>query len=350
MSDVGGAVSVSSGRIASMDQFRGYAILGMLLVDYFENFSAATHQLHHHREFMTYADTIAPAFMFVVGMGMRLSFKRRVEKVGVKKARTDLMKRYAMLVLIAFTMYTGYLWDALMNIGLAGLLGVWVADRKPSLRIAAGLLLLALYQAIFSFTSYGGWLLGTVEYTSNSMPLIWKLIPFGPELVDCNINGGPIGHWSWLLMLLCGTVGYDILATATLRKILLGTLACGFAFAVAGWALHIPWTGAKAEWVFSKYYMTAPYALWASAICFFTMAAFYVLCDVLNVRIPTLTVLGMNPLFIYILQWCIMESAGRFIPHNTHNWVGIMAGFALLYGVCYGTAYYMYKRNIFVRL
>jgi predicted acyltransferase len=333
-----------------MDQFRGYAILGMLMVDYFECFHSATYQLHHHRDFMTYADTIAPAFMFVVGMGMRLSFKRRIQKVGVKQARADLMKRYAMLVLIAFTMYTGYLWDALMNIGLAGLLGVWVADRRPSLRIAAGLVLLALYQALFSFTSYGGWLLGTVEYTSNSLPTVWKLIPFGPELMDCNINGGPIGHWSWLLMLLCGTVGYDILATASPRKVLMGLLACGLAFAAAGWALHLPWPDVKAEWVFSKYYMTAPYALWGSAICFFTLAAFYVLCDMWRVEIPTLTVLGMNPLFIYILQWCIMESAGRFIPRSTQNWPAILAGFAVFYGGLYAIAYYMYRKNIFVKL
>jgi hypothetical protein len=58
----------------------------------------------------------------------------------------------------------------------------------------------------------------------------------------------------------------------------------------------------------------------------------------------------MNPLFIYILQWCIMESAERFIPHATSNWTGIMAGFALFYGVCYGTAYYLWKRGIFIKL
>ena len=46
--------------------------------------------------------------MFVVGMGMRLSFKRRAEKVGIPEARKGLMKRYLLLVLIAFFFYTGY--------------------------------------------------------------------------------------------------------------------------------------------------------------------------------------------------------------------------------------------------
>lgn len=340
----------SNGRIESMDQIRGYAILGMLLVDYFESFKASTPQLHHHMDFMTYADTIAPLFMFVVGMGMRLSIVRRIEKVGVREARRGLLQRYTMLVLIAFTLYTGYLWDALMNIGLAGLLAVWVADRKPAVRLGAGVAMLGLYQAIFSLTTYGGWLQRTVEYTEETMPLVWKLIPFGPTLIDCPINGGPLGHWSWLLMLLCGTIGYDIIATRNARRIVVGTLVWGAILASAGWALKMEWPGIKEAWPFSKYWVTAPFALWSSALCFFTLLAFYVLCDVLKLRVPTLSVLGMNALFIYIVQWCIMETSERFIPHDTTNWPGIMAGFALFFGLCYGIARYLYEKRIFVKL
>ncbi len=346
MSDDSGA----GGRIASIDQLRGYAILGMLLVDYFEAFKASTPQLHHHAEFMTYADTIAPLFMFVVGMGMRLSMTRRIAKVGVQDARRALLRRYIMLVLIAFTLYTGYLWDALMNIGLAGLLALWVADRKPAVRFGVGLAMLGLYQAVFSLTSYGGWLQHTVTYTDESMPLIWKLIPFGPELLECPINGGPLGHWSWLLMLLCGTIGYDLLATRDRRRIVAGTLAWGVGLSLAGWALKMEWPGVKDAWPFSKYYVTAPFALWSTALCFFALLAFHVLCDVLNLRIPTLSVLGMNALVIYIVQWCIMETAHRFLPRDTTNWVGILAGFALFFGVCYGTARFLYEKRIFVKL
>ena len=350
MSAIATATPASKGRIASIDQLRGYAILGMLLVDYFECYKISTQQLHHHSDFMTYADTIAPLFMFVVGMGMRLSIVRRLKTVGLGEARRELFKRYITLVLIAFTLYTGYLWDALMNIGLSGLVALWVVDKRPAVRIAAGLSLLGLYQAIFSFTTYGGWLLRTVKYTEETMPLIWKIIPFGPELVDCPINGGPLGHWSWVLMLICGTIAYDIMATKDTRKIVLGCLAWGIALSIAGWALKMPWTGVKEAWPFSKYWVTAPFALWGSGLCFFTLLAFYVVCDILNIRIPHLTVLGLNPLFIYILQWCIMESAERFIPEELASWPAILAGFAVFYGICYGTAYYLYRKNILIKL
>ena len=342
--------SVTEGRIASMDQIRGYAIFGMLLVDYFECFDASTEQLHHHRDYMTFADSIAPLFMFVVGMGLRLSMKRRIEKVGLDAARKGLLKRYALLVLIAFMLYTGYLWDALMNIGLAGLLALWVVDKKPSVRIAAGLVMLAAFQCAFSFTSYGAFLQGNAFYRGNHMPIVWRLIPFGPELVSCAINGGPIGHWSWLMMMLSGTVGYDILAKGDRKSIILGCLTWGIGLALAGWALRLPWPGIKEAWPFSKFWMTAPFALWGSGLCFFTLLVFYLICDVGRLRIPHLTVLGLNPLFIYILQWCIMETSERFIPRGIENWGTILGGFAVFYGVCYGTAYFMYRRNIFVKL
>ena len=333
-----------------MDQIRGYAILGMLLVDYFEAFKITTEQLHHHKDIMTFADTIAPLFLFVVGMGMRLSMKRRIEQSGLQQARRDLLKRYVLLVLIAFTLYTGYLWDALMNIGLASLIAIWFVDKKPAVRIGVAVAFLALYQAIFSFTSYGEWMLRTIEYKDETMPLIWKLIPIGTELVGWPGNGGPIGHWSWLLMLISGTIAYDIMATRDSRKIITGCILWGVVLSAAGWALHLEWPGVKEAWPFSKYWMTAPYALWASGLCFLTMFAFYVLCDVLKVRVPHLTAFGMNPLVIYILQWCIMETSHRFIPEETTNWFAIMAGFAVFYGICYGTAYTLYKRKIFVKL
>lgn len=337
-------------RIASMDQIRGYAIFGMLLVDYFEAFDASTEQLHHYKDHMTYADTIAPLFLFVVGMGMRLSMKRRVQQDGLGQARRDMLKRYLLLVLIAFTLYTGYLWDALMNIGLAGLIALWVADKKPVVRVGVAFGFVAVYQAVFSFTSYGGWMTRAIEYKGDTMPIVWKLIPIGTELVDWPGNGGPLGHWSWLFMLIAGTIAYDIMATRDTKKIVVGCFAWGAALSIAGWALHFAWPGLKEEWIFSKNATTAPYVFWSTGLSFFTMLAFYVVCDLIKVSVPHLTVFGMNPLAIYILQWCIMESAHRFIPEETTNWYGIMTGFALFYGVCYGTAYWMYRRKIFVKL
>ncbi|MCF6287352.1 MAG: heparan-alpha-glucosaminide N-acetyltransferase domain-containing protein, partial [Candidatus Hydrogenedentes bacterium] len=208
------AIPVSN-RIASLDQYRGYAIFGMLLVNFFGHYRTAWvtelsdswlkdglgfifgQQLHHHNEFMTYADTIAPIFMFVVGIGMRLSWTRRVKHVDPGAARKAMAKRYFTIVLIAFAIYSGWLWDALMSIGLAGLVAVLIVDKKWSIRIAYALGLVVAYQLIFSYTSYGEWLLRLGKYGRElDWPWISIFLPLRDVLLDVPINGGLLGHWS----------------------------------------------------------------------------------------------------------------------------------------------------------
>lgn len=354
-------------RILSMDQYRGYAIFGMLLVDYFGSYKAELlepnensgvlwvlahfwHQIHHpHGAGFTFADLIAPVFMFVVGMGMRLSMVRRMEKVGVKAARRDILKRYAVIVMLGFTIYTGYLWDALLNIGLAGMLVLWIVDKKPWQRLAWGVGLVSLYQFVCLYTSYGEIVHRSLKYTGETMPLIWKLIPFGPTLLEVPINGGPLGHWSWALMMIGGTIAYDILATKDRRKITLNFLAWGVILAVVGLALQAEWPGLKEAWPIAKSWASASYAFWATGLCFLNLLLFYYVCDVWGWEIPNLTVLGINPLAIYVLQWCICETGNRFIDENA-GWVYIFTGWLIFYGVCYGIARYLYEKKIYIKI
>ncbi len=126
---------------------------------------------------------------------------------------------------------------------------------------------------------------------------------------------------------------------------------------VVGWALAEPSIpGGKQPWAFSKYYMTAPFAFYLSGLCFFHLLVFHVVCDVFKIRVPHLTVLGRNPLVIYVLQWCIAQTLHRFVPgtpetaEGNTNWVLIFLGFGLFYGVCYGTAYFLFRKRIIVKL
>jgi predicted acyltransferase len=255
-------------RIASLDQYRGYAIFGMLLVNFFGHYKTEWvkdigegstndamifiyghlktaldfifgQQLHHHGEYMTYADTIAPIFMFVVGIGMRLSWTRRMKHSTAPEARKSMGKRYFTLVLIAFAIYTGWLWDALMNIGLAGLVALLIVDKRWSVRIAYALGLVVAFQLIFSYTSYGEWLLRMGKYGRDlDWPLITLFIPLRGDLMGVPINGGLIGHWSWAFMLIFGTIAYDIMATQDSKKIVTGLVGFGLALTIAGWGVR----------------------------------------------------------------------------------------------------------------
>jgi predicted acyltransferase len=506
-------------RIASLDEVRGYAIFGMLLVNFFGHYktewikvmedSALKEwlmwifgvQLEHHGEYMTYADTIAPLFMFVVGIGLRLSWLRRAGQMDAGLVRKATIKRFFTLVLIAFAIYQGWLWDALMSIGLAGLVAVWIVDRKPVVRIIYALGVLAAYQLVFSTTSYGEWLLRMGSYGRElDWPFITTFIPLRGDLLDCAINGGLIGHWGWAFMLIFGTIAYDIMATRDRTKVISGLLACGLALTVAGWgvsavgtkayykkaepyaaacmlegdfgvpnrifgkspgiftafakdnpdalealekrdlnkfstlmqneleaiaapdtyvlsvqtraALHMKkreWgpasgllkahpdyfteivagndeaakaleaTDSKAlgkalgeervreihntrtalprlgnAWVFSKNYVTMPFAFWATALGFFTLLAFYIVCDLMKLSVPGMRVIGQNPFFIYIFQSLTLEVYSQIQDlsdmQRTESALVVFGSFVIYFGLVYAMAFYFYKKKIYIKI
>jgi len=336
-------------RITAIDQLRGYAIFGMLLVNAKGLFSFGHQQLSHHREIFTYADSIAPLFLFVVGVGMRLSWLRRSVAEGPAETRKAMIKRYSILVLIAFAIYGGWLWDALMDIGLAGLIAVWLIDKKPQVRVAAAFILVAIYQAIVMFTVYGAWITRAIKFDGDNTPLLVKLIPLNDALFAVALNGGPLGPLSWCMMLLFGTLAYDLMAGDDRKKFVIGCLGWGLGLCAAGYLLHMPWGEFKAAWPISAYYMTAPFPLWATGLCFLQLLAFYVVCDIFKLRIPTFSEVGMNPLFIYILHLLLLDVIGGFDTPDMSLPVGILA-FLLFYGAFAALAWWMQRRRIYIKL
>jgi len=339
-------------RITAVDQLRGYAIFGMLVVNASGYFNFKTDQISHHRDWYSYADTIAPLFLFVVGMGMRLSWLKRAEKDGPTETRWAMAKRFTVLVLIGFTIYGGWIWDALTDIGLAGLLALFLIDKSAAIRIGAAFVYLGIYQAMYSWTIYGEWVTRAIKFTGNNavpVPALIKAIPQWDQLFAVSLNGGPLGPLSWVMMLLFGSLAYDLLASRDEKKFITGCLAWGIGLCVAAHLIHIPWGDAKPEWPNSAYHMTFPFPLWSTGICFLTLLAFYVICDKIGFEIPTFTALGMNPLFIYILQTLLLSSMGSFPIEGLTPTMGIIY-FALFYAAFAGLAWWMKERKIFVKI
>lgn len=352
-------------RLLSIDQLRGYAIFGMILVNAKGMFGVKVNQLSHHQDSFTYADTIAPIFMFVVGISMRLSWLRRSQVDGVAATRRAMVKRFSILVLIAFAIYMGWLWDALMDIGLAGLLAVMFIDKSPIVRAAVGCGVALLYQTLVSFTVYGPWIMRTGKLTDENMPYLFKWIPYQSTLFDVALNGGPFGPLSWCFILLLGTVAYDVLKSDDRRLIVTGCLFLGCGLCAAGWVMSIPWGETKTLWPISAYHMTLPFPLWSTGICFLTLLAFYLLCDVGRISIPTFNTVSMNALFIYIVQCVISETeAPKDIITSCYGWIqrpltestpslatplGI-CGILLYYGMLATLAHVLHRKKIYIRI
>ena len=74
--------AASPARIVSMDQFRGYTVAGMFLVNFVGGLAAFPEVLKHHNDhpYFSYADTIMPSFLFAAGFSYRLTTLRRLTR------------------------------------------------------------------------------------------------------------------------------------------------------------------------------------------------------------------------------------------------------------------------------
>jgi predicted acyltransferase len=312
-------------RIASMDQFRGFAILALIFVNHVGDFDSMPWMLHHHHEGMAINDVVAPMFLFMVGMGFRLSFLRRIEKEGLAQARWAAAGRYLFLTILGAAIYQGYWWDALTDIGLGGLIALCVIERSAAVRVGAAFAYLALFQTAFTRTGYGAW------------------------VMEHSLNGGPLGPLSWSFPLLMGSVAYDMMATKNLERIVRGCLTWGLALSAAGWALTFPWPGIKAAWPFTAYGMSALYPLYATGLCFLLLLGFVLLCDHFRLRVPHLSVLGVNPLVLYVTQLVVIEVGHLPIPRDA-SVAMVLLTFVPLYLIHYLLAWFLQRKHIIIKI
>jgi predicted acyltransferase len=320
-------------RHAFIDQCRGYAIFGMILVNVLGIFSCMPWMLKHHHEGFSYADHIAPMFMFVVGIGFRMSFLKTVRTQGLPVARKRALRRYCILMGLGL-IYGGFslrvgVWDALMDIGMAGVLALPFMHTGAVLRLTAACVYLALFQLLFSCTPYGAWLL------QNS------------------INGGPLGPLSWVFILLMGTFAADCIFSMERRRMFLIFILMSVVLCACGWLLRMEWGSMKAFWPFSQFAMTAPYPVYATGLCFITVLFFYVLCERFGIVLPHLSALGRNPLVLYLLQAVLVllvRIPVHFYEGCSASVVCALASFSLVYGACYLLAYRLHSKGKVIKI
>jgi predicted acyltransferase len=92
-------------RIASMDQFRGYTVAGMFLVNLLSSFAVIHPVLKHNDIYFSYADSIMPSFLFAVGFSFRLTYLRRIQQLGHWSAVCTYVRRSVALVVVSLVMY-----------------------------------------------------------------------------------------------------------------------------------------------------------------------------------------------------------------------------------------------------
>lgn len=315
-------------RIPSVDQCRGFAIVMMLLGNFMGKFAFMPGLLTHHRYGMTLAETIAPLFLFLVGMSYRGSFLRRMERGGLGAARLWAARRFTMIFVLGLLVYPGHIWDALTHIGLAGILLLPVIHRGVAARLAAVVLFGAVHQAMFTRTGYGAWVMNS--------PVC--------------LNGGPLAGLTWGIVVLFGTVAWDRRAVKCGEPLMKEFQVWGWSLMLLGALLTLQWGPMKDPWPFTRYGMTVPHPVFTAGVAFLTYDFCHWFCDVRGWRIPLAEPLGRNPLVIYaVLGACVGTSRLVTGRYGEPGAVTAMAAYAVMVALAYAVARVLDRRRILFR-
>ena len=309
-------------RDIALDRFRGLAIILMAIVNDLGHGVPGIPRILLHAEDigLTFADMVAPLFMFAIAATYRQSFLRRAEK-DKKGAYTHAITRYLTIIGIgAFfsgvSTLSGELsdWGALQAIGVAGLLALLVVKLPTLVRAAAGFGLLGVYQIVNQFA-------------------------IGDDILHWD-HGGLFGSVSWTALLILATVMIDLYRKGTV-PFLIGTGVLAGLGAVSA----LFWNGV------SKNRVSFSYVLVSLAIC----CALYILLELLTKALPKwksglVAWWGENPMLFYIMHLVLIgASQVLFLNVERPLWIAIPSNLALLTLMSL-TAWQLHKRKLYISL
>ena len=218
-------------RIVSMDQFRGYTVAGMFLVNFVGGLAAFPEVLKHHNglPYFSYADTIMPSFFFAAGFSFRLSVLKRIGRDGPRRTYTHAVLRSLGLVLISMVMYgqedfslakkwadlnageaarfvfqvlKADLWEVLAIIGVTQILVLPVVAASVRVRTMAWIGC-ALVHLLISYWFNFSFVYGLPNRLDDWLGLTGKSA----------WDGGFFGPIGWAIPMLFGTIAYDVVST-----------------------------------------------------------------------------------------------------------------------------------------
>jgi predicted acyltransferase len=275
-------------RIEAIDQFRGFAIICMVLINFGVTVQTLPSWLKHAPDIgLTFPDLGAPVFVFAIGLTFGLSFRRRRAHDGLSATIGHFVRRYLSLLGIGAVISagetflglntSGFDWGVLQAIGSAGLLTLMVILVPPGIRLALGLGLLAAYQLL--------------------------LDAFWLQVVLRSPHGGLVGSLSWSAVMIIATVFGDLFYDQTRRRffplVAVVFLALGFAL-----ALVVP---------VSKTRVSASYDLVCLGFSAVVFSGFYLT----NLKLDHFSAWGRNPILLYTLSYLL---TGLFILPSIPAW------------------------------
>jgi len=365
-----------TGRIASIDIFRGLTVLVMVFVDnldFVKRLPWWTYHMPRQSNGMTYVDMVFPAFLFAMGMSLPLGVERR-SAAGESRGRVwwHVLGRSLSLVALGLFIANGsqvdgqhtgiseVSWDLLGFVGIALFWGVYGLSRANTLpgKIlkCVGLLLLTGLAIIFrrvtpegqvAWLDFSDWeilgLLGWAYLLVGSLYLIFKknVVALLASLVLLSaLNVMSVANWfAWLKRLPPYAQPFEAgLSSITLAGLIAYLIVLDDKFArdlraKTLWAVGYAVLLSAAAWLLtpfgiSKLRDTPTWCLYCAAANTMLLLLLYWIADVRRgVRwAGFVKVVGANALLAYMLAYVAYFSPTlfRLTADGTEGWYGVI--------------------------
>jgi predicted acyltransferase len=300
-------------RLLSVDAFRGFTVLAMIFAIQVAKYtdlpltrswfgSPPVSWFHHAGDAinatgvgLTFADLVAPFFVFIVGLVLPLSRQRRgSEWWRHVLARSGLLILLGVLY-ISLVLGLSYWWGILQAIGIAYCLGAASLFLPYWKRLSLVFLVLAFHLLMSHTVPW--WLhLGNPE-----APFLTISNLLGDPLRPLTVHCTPWASISYGAISVAGTLVGEALLSQSPEVIISQAMSLGMALTLIGYALHRYHFPAFAM---NKDAVSASYALTTSGVSALTFVLFYLVIEVKQYRrwAWPLMVFGSNALLGYFLQ------------------------------------------------
>ena len=177
----------TTGRLMSLDVFRGVTIASMMLVNNPGSWSHIYPPLEHAEwNGWTFTDTIFPFFLWIVGVAVPLSTSRRLEQ---GQSRRELflhaLRRAVIIFALGFFLNSfGFFIDgSMVKLGFPG----WLQSYLTNVRIPGVLQRIAVCYLVATLVFLATNIRGQVIWTAGLLLVYWLLMAFAP--FPTNVQG-----------------------------------------------------------------------------------------------------------------------------------------------------------------